>query len=193
MGRRRGQALAALALCRSVALAAGGPGGGGWGGSSGSDRPPPPPGGRGGAGAGAGGPALLNSSSVRPLTVTLRRQFVPLHSSGGSVHHRSAYYGEIVIGGPAAQPFRVVFDTGSGHLVLPSALCRAQTCLGHRRYRRRASRFAEDIDASGAVVLPGQPRDQITVSFGTGEVTGVFVRDWVCRRAAVEAAARGPT
>jgi len=30
------------------------------------------------------------------------------------------------------------------------------------------------------VVDPWQPRDQITVSYGTGEVTGIFIRDKVC-------------
>mmetsp|Transcript_121116 Transcript_121116/g.353928 ORF Transcript_121116/g.353928 Transcript_121116/m.353928 type:complete len:455 (-) Transcript_121116:188-1552(-) len=115
-----------------------------------------------------------------PFTVRLRRQLIPLHSSEGSVHHKSAYYGELSIGGPEAQAFQVVFDTGSGHLVLPSALCRTETCLDHRRYRRRLSQYAQEIDANGALVSPWQPRDQITVSFGTGEVTGVFVRDRVC-------------
>jgi len=74
----------------------------------------------------------------------------------------------------------VVFDTGSGHLVLPSTMCKSQTCLDHRRYKRKASLLAEDIDVDGTVVKAGQMRDQITVSFGTGEVTGVFVRDRVC-------------
>jgi len=115
-----------------------------------------------------------------PFTVKLRRQLIPLHSSDGIVQHKSAYYGEISVGGPDAQPFQVVFDTGSGHLILPSALCRTETCQEHRRYRRRASHFAKDIDADGVVVSPWEPRDQITVSFGTGEVTGVFVQDQIC-------------
>jgi len=41
-------------------------------------------------------------------------------------------------------------------------------------------------------VNPWQPRDQITVSFGTGEVTGVFVRDQVCL-GPVESAGGGAT
>lgn len=115
-----------------------------------------------------------------PLSVPLKRQEIPLHSSGGVVQHKSAYYGQISIGGPQSQLFEVVFDTGSGHLVLPSTMCRSQTCLEHRRYKRKASLLAEDIDVDGTPVQPGQMRDQITVSFGTGEVTGVFVRDRMC-------------
>lgn len=42
------------------------------------------------------------------------------------------------------------------------------------------SASGQDIDYDGTLVEPGQPRDQITVSFGTGEVTGVFVEDIVC-------------
>jgi len=115
-----------------------------------------------------------------PMSVPLKRQQVPLHSQGGVVQHKSAYYGQISVGAPQSQLFEVVFDTGSGHLVLPSTMCRSQTCLDHRRYKRKASLLAEDIDVDGTAVRPGQMRDQITVSFGTGEVTGVFVRDRVC-------------
>jgi len=115
-----------------------------------------------------------------PLSIPLKRQQVPLHTQGGVVQHKSAYYGQINVGSPQAQPFDVVFDTGSGHLVLPSTMCKSQTCLDHRRYKRKASLLAEDIDVDGTVVKAGQMRDQITVSFGTGEVTGVFVRDRVC-------------
>lgn len=115
-----------------------------------------------------------------PYSVTLRRQQIPLHSDGGVVHHKSAYYGEISVGGPASQKFDVVFDTGSGHLVLPSSMCRSDTCRAHRRYKRRDSALSEDVDVDGTPVNPGQARDQITVSFGTGDITGIFVRDHVC-------------
>jgi len=115
-----------------------------------------------------------------PMSVPLKRQQVPLHSQGGVVQHKSAYYGQISVGAPQSQLFQVVFDTGSGHLVLPSTMCRSETCLAHQRYKRKASLLAEDIDVDGTAVKPGDMRDQITVSFGTGEVTGVFVRDRVC-------------
>jgi len=115
-----------------------------------------------------------------PVSIPLKRQEIPLHSSGGFVQHKSAYYGQISVGGPQAQLFEVVFDTGSGHLVLPSTLCRSKTCSKHRRYKRKASLLAQDIDLDGTPVGPGDMRDQITVSFGTGEVTGVFVQDRVC-------------
>lgn len=114
------------------------------------------------------------------LTVKLQRQQIPLHSSGGVIYHKSAYYGTIWVGSPRQQRFDVVFDTGSGHLVLPSTMCRSDTCQAHRRYRRKASTSAKDIDHDGSLVQPKTPRDQITVAFGTGEVTGIFVEDIVC-------------
>jgi len=73
-----------------------------------------------------------------------------------------------------------VFDTGSGHVVIPSSDCMSGTCRIHRRYERKHSELAIDVDYDGALVKPGQPRDQITVSFGTGEVTGEFVQETVC-------------
>jgi saccharopepsin len=92
---------------------------------------------------------------------------------------RSAYYGTVMVGTPPV-PFTVVFDTGSGHLVLPSTYCRSETCRAHTRYRRSTSTTGKDINHNGVVVDPGKTRDQISVSFGTGEVTGVFVEDLVC-------------
>lgn len=112
--------------------------------------------------------------------VRLTRQQLPLHNDGGVVQFKSAYHGRISVGRPTPQIMDVVFDTGSGHLVLPSALCKSKTCLRHVRYRRKSSGSAVDIDSDGTQVMPGQPRDQLTVSYGTGEITGIFVRDHVC-------------
>merc|ERR1719321_1734710 len=83
---------------------------------------------------------------------------------------RSAYYGTLMVGTPP-EPFTVVFDTGSGHLVLPSTYCRSETCRAHKRYRRSTSSTGKDINHNVIVVDPGKVRDQISVSFGTGEVS----------------------
>jgi len=91
---------------------------------------------------------------------------------------RSAYYGTLEVGQPAVS-MTVVFDTGSGNLVLPSMYCRSETCKQHTRYRRSASTTAVDIFEDGSVWSSG-PRESVTVSFGTGEITGVFVEDVVC-------------
>jgi hypothetical protein len=124
-------------------------------------------------------PTSANASKL--YTVQLTRQPVPVNSNGATVYHKSAYFGELLVGEPAVK-FTAVFDTGSGHLVLPSTYCRSDTCKAHTRYSRRASLYGRDVDFDGSTVMPGHPRDQITISFGTGEVSGVFVEDHVCLR-----------
>jgi hypothetical protein len=101
-------------------------------------------------------------------------------SDSRTVSYKSAYFGSIWIGAPEPQEFSVVFDTGSGHVIIPSSDCMAGTCQIHRRYDRKLSDLAVDVDYDGTLVKPGQPRDQITVSFGTGEVTGEFVHETLC-------------
>lgn len=121
------------------------------------------------------------------ITLNLTRQQMAIQKSGGVMLYKSAYWGTLHVGSPA-QPFRVVFDTGSGHVILPSSYCHSDTCRNKQRYKRSKSTSAVDIDFDGSVVEPGQPRDQITVSFGTGDVTGVFVEERVCLSEAVSAA-----
>jgi len=123
----------------------------------------------------AGDSAFLGS-----LTVKMMRERFPLRNEGGVVHHKSIYHGAISIGSPEPQHFNVVFDTGSGHLIVPSVMCKSETCQKHRRYKRRKSLTAYDIDVDGSRVDPQNGRDQLTVSFGTGEIVGVFVHDGVC-------------
>jgi len=104
-----------------------------------------------------------------------------MHSKGGVVHYKSAYHGRVAIGSPP-QVMDVVFDTGSGHLVVPSTLCKAPTCTKHVRYRRKDSFTSVDINCDGETAMPGQPRDLVTVSYGTGQISGILVRDYVCIR-----------
>lgn len=93
--------------------------------------------------------------------------------------HKTAYYGRVEVGNPR-QPFTVVFDTGSGNLMLPSTHCQTHACTMHKMFDRKASTTAEDIEADGSKSQKGASRDQITVTFGTGEITGVFMKDDVC-------------
>merc|ERR1719506_3182595 len=105
------------------------------------------------------------------------------HSSNdganSKVVHKTAYYGKVEIGTPR-QSFTVVFDTGSGNLMVPSTFCHTHACTMHRRFDRKASATAEDIEADGSLSKKGALRDQITVTFGTGEISGVFIQDDVC-------------
>lgn len=114
-----------------------------------------------------------------PVAIDLYRQQMKIKSVGDVLHYKSAYYGTLQVGTPA-QPYTFVFDTGSGHMVLPSGYCQSRTCKAHKRYRRNASTSALDIDFDGEIVDMTQPRDQISVQFGTGEISGVFIDDIVC-------------
>lgn len=116
------------------------------------------------------------------LTLRLRRQSLASQAFGDEINHKSAYWGRIHVGKPR-QTFKVVIDTGSGHLILPTMFCHSKTCKAHKRYRRSKSKTAKDIDEDGSVVGPNDARDEINLNFGTGDVTGVFIEENVCLEA----------
>lgn len=99
----------------------------------------------------------------------------------------SEYYGEVLIGEPP-QSFLMAFDTGSGNVLVPSVDCQDKACLNHTRYDPDKSQTAQQIAYASQPDTPadlgdwgdGGSRDVVTVTFGTGEVSGVFVRDKVC-------------
>jgi len=124
--------------------------------------------------------SLSTASGQEPIVVKLGKQAVPVKRGGKVVMHKNAYYGTVQVGSPTPQSFSVVFDTGSGHLILPSASCQSEPCLTHRKYHNSSSLTAKEVDHNGQLVLPGRPRDKAAISFGTGEVNGQFVRDAVC-------------
>eukprot|EP00928_Gymnodinium_smaydae_P051078 TRINITY_DN3460_c0_g2_i1.p1 TRINITY_DN3460_c0_g2~~TRINITY_DN3460_c0_g2_i1.p1 ORF type:complete len:442 (-),score=99.93 TRINITY_DN3460_c0_g2_i1:15-1340(-) len=103
-------------------------------------------------------------------------------SSPRSEVHASEYFGRITLGTPP-QEFQVVFDTGSGNLLIPSKQCADEACVTHRRFDASASSTAKDIafaDEPDRPVARGGDRDVVTITFGTGEVSGVFVKDKIC-------------
>jgi hypothetical protein len=81
--------------------------------------------------------------------------------------HKVQYWGELQVGDPP-QTFRVLFDTGSSALVLPSSRCKTQACLKHNRYDDSASHGSKATDAT------------MQVTFGLGQVKGRMVEDSVC-------------
>lgn len=114
------------------------------------------------------------------ITVPLDKQYVPVTRNNRTVMYKTAYFGNIFVGTPA-QPFTVVFDTGSGHFIIPSSKCASEACGLHRRYDRNASSSAIDIDHDGKEVPADiEERDQVSVAFGTGEIVGEFSRETVC-------------
>lgn len=96
--------------------------------------------------------------------------------------HASEYYGKIEVGSPP-QEFTVVFDTGSGNLLLPSKSCTDEACKSHKRFDAAASKTAVDVafaDQPDKTVEKGGDRDVVTITFGTGEISGIFIKDDIC-------------
>lgn len=114
-----------------------------------------------------------------PLLVPLIRESVPVYRNNITVSYKTSYSGMISIGKPA-QDFRVVFDTGSAHVVVPSVDCTNETCLEHRQFNPRKSDTSHLINVDGRPVPQDELCDQVTIGYGTGMITGEFTREMVC-------------
>jgi len=135
----------------------------------------------------------VSSSAVvshKPYVMQLHRESVPVRRKGKVVSFKTSYSGIMHVGRPA-QEFRVVFDTGSGNVVLPAIECRSESCLAHRRYNMTASDTALGINLDGSGILPDELCDQVNIGFGTGHIVGEFVRERVCLGEAQSALAAG--
>lgn len=122
-----------------------------------------------------------NTSRLALQTVPLRKQYVPTLKDGNIVAYKTAYFGQVNVGGLSSRVFSMVFDTGSGHFILPSLGCESEACQKHQRYDRQASETAVNVEADGTLIPPNATdRDQLTIAFGTGEVLGEFVEEQIC-------------
>lgn len=95
--------------------------------------------------------------------------------------HVSEYYGRISVGTPP-QHFDVVFDTGSGNIVLPTAKCADEVCVKHHRFLSEVSKTAVQLAYEDDTPLSedASDRETTTITYGTGKLTGEYIRDTVC-------------
>jgi len=128
-------------------------------------------------------PVIVPNPSHTPYVLELRREVLPVRRKGKVVSQKTSYSGLISVGQPA-QEFRVIFDTGSGHVVIPSAECKSESCLIHNRYNVSASRSGVAINAQGKPLAEGDLADQVTIGYGTGQILGELVKESVCIGAA---------
>lgn len=124
-------------------------------------------------------PPILFASTARVHLVPLHREVVPISIKGGLVGHRVTYFGDITMGTPS-QAFKVIFDTGSGDVILPSTQCGSTACLNHSRYNMSASSSAMRVNMDGTQVAIGARADQFNIRFSVGRVRGELVRERVC-------------
>ncbi|EUD69262.1 hypothetical protein C922_00125 [Plasmodium inui San Antonio 1] len=76
------------------------------------------------------------------------------------------FIGEIWIGSPP-QPFKVLFDTGSTNLWIPSKNCHTKACQSKRKYDHRVSKNYKLV----------QKKNPVEVFFGTGKIQISYVSD----------------
>merc|ERR1719272_2783468 len=86
--------------------------------------------------------------------------------------HKTAYWGSITLGSPP-QHFKVIFDTGSGNLIVPSSQCTVPGCKPHHKYESKSS-------TTSMAVQNEKGEGNAEISFGTGNIAGDFYRDKMC-------------
>eukprot|EP00930_Biecheleria_cincta_P004794 TRINITY_DN105723_c0_g1_i1.p1 TRINITY_DN105723_c0_g1~~TRINITY_DN105723_c0_g1_i1.p1 ORF type:complete len:420 (+),score=89.49 TRINITY_DN105723_c0_g1_i1:141-1262(+) len=114
------------------------------------------------------------------MSVALHKRVHTVTSSGEkTARHKMAYYGKVQAGSPP-QEFTVVYDTGSGNLIVPGESCGSPACQSHVQFHNSKSSTISKINCDGTKVSRGENPDQVTITFGTGKVTGNCFTDQIC-------------
>jgi len=113
------------------------------------------------------------------ITVALKRQAIRSAPKWEmrrpkEIDPKLAYYGTINVGTPG-QPFTVVFDTGSGNLIVPGHHCRSRACLKHARFSTKNSSTAQRVSCDAFAYAR-----KVTINFGIGSISGQCWQDVVC-------------
>jgi len=108
------------------------------------------------------------------VSVPLQRRVLTdeVGSNIDDMNRRTAYFGEVMLGTPR-QSFLVIFDTGSGNLLVPGSECTSKACTTH-------AHFSSDDSSTSWDSLCRDMSETISVHFGTGHIKGTCARDQVC-------------
>eukprot|EP00419_Tripos_fusus_P027548 CAMPEP_0172708024 /NCGR_PEP_ID=MMETSP1074-20121228/50314_1 /TAXON_ID=2916 /ORGANISM="Ceratium fusus, Strain PA161109" /LENGTH=465 /DNA_ID=CAMNT_0013530909 /DNA_START=48 /DNA_END=1445 /DNA_ORIENTATION=- len=116
----------------------------------------------------------LGSAVTVPLT---RRMFTEdISGIASEKQHKMAYYGEVAVGTPP-QRFVVVYDTGSGNLIVPGSECFSPACQSHARFREYESNTSR---SSACGMYKAKPSNRIKITFGTGHIRGKCMEEKIC-------------
>jgi len=105
---------------------------------------------------------------------------IPVYSGGEPAGFRVSYTGIVSLGLPHPQEFRVLFDSGSGQLIVPSSSCVSEVCLKHSRYNMSDFSSSRFVQMDGRLTPAGSTPEQVVIQFGQGQVRGQMVRERVC-------------
>lgn len=120
------------------------------------------------------GASVSVSLEKRAVRLGVQREFV-----GDDAVHKLMYFGRVGIGAPL-QSFSVVFDTGSGNLIVPASDCLSEACWYHETFDKKASPAVREVNCDGSALSPGAHPNSMTITFNTGEITGKCLQDQVC-------------
>merc|ERR1719345_318159 len=126
----------------------------------------------------SGGKMGMHHEALLFTKQSLKNKHKAHHSAGHrsnqkmEVIHKTAYWGTILMGTPA-QDFKVIFDTGSGNLILPGASCDMAGCNPHKKYDPKKSTTAK-------TVVNERGEGSTEISFGTGQISGDYIKDKFC-------------
>lgn len=98
------------------------------------------------------------------------------------VLHALQYYGEVDVGTPG-QKFTVIFDTGSGTLLVPSVNCESVACEHHLRFVENASKTFVPIAWADDPLVAAESatdRDTQVINFAMGDCVAQYARDRIC-------------
>lgn len=124
-------------------------------------------------------PGIAAACGVRRVPLQMYRSLVRSEDEH-PLAFRTTYMSSMSIGYSRQQMFQVIFDTGSGQVIVPSVKCESRSCRMHNRYNFSKSIDAYKVQMDGAPVIAPAPPETVTIQFGAGKVSGEMVRDLVC-------------